>query len=110
MNVDLVEHACCNCGMTFWITVKMDSQKQRDHTSFYCPAGHSQSYTGETEAQKNLKRYQEEFNKRIKFEDELSKTKADLKKCLNNQKPNEESPPAKPKRGRPKKQEEVKHG
>lgn len=59
MNVELVEHSCCNCHMIFWIPVKMDERLRNDKASFYCPQGHSQSYTGESQEAK-IKRLENE--------------------------------------------------
>lgn len=46
-----VEH-CCNCGMAFAITLTFKNRKQKDHSNFYCPNGHSQHYTGKSQEQK----------------------------------------------------------
>ena len=43
---------CCNCGMSFAMTVDFRRRRLEDRKVFYCPAGHSQHYTGKTEAQK----------------------------------------------------------
>lgn len=54
--VHMVIETCCNCGMAFAMTkdfkqAKLDARGGRGET-FYCPAGHSQHYLGETEEQK----------------------------------------------------------
>ncbi len=54
MNVELQEHSCSKCKISFWITVKHDKELQRCHNSFYCPNGHSQFYPGKTDAEKAL--------------------------------------------------------
>lgn len=43
---------CCSCGMSFAMTVDFRKRRIDDHKMFWCPAGHQQHYTGETEAQK----------------------------------------------------------
>lgn len=43
---------CRNCGMAFAMTTEFQRRRSNDHKEFYCPAGHSQYYTGLTEAQK----------------------------------------------------------
>lgn len=43
---------CCNCGMSFAMTVDFQRRRRQDRQTFYCPAGHAQHYTGKTEAQK----------------------------------------------------------
>lgn len=45
----VVEH-CCNCGMAFAMTADFQRRRIDDKRSFYCPAGHSQYYTGESAA------------------------------------------------------------
>ncbi len=50
-----VEH-CCNCGMAFAMTTEFQRRAINDKNIwFYCPAGHAQHYTGETE-ESRLKR------------------------------------------------------
>lgn len=51
-NVTFVVEDCCNCGTPFAMTKELRDRRLEDHKSFYCPNGHSQSYTGKTEAQK----------------------------------------------------------
>ena len=46
---------CCNCGMVFAMTQDFKKRRLKDRKSFYCPSGHHQYYTGETEVSK-LKR------------------------------------------------------
>lgn len=49
----LVLEECCNCGISFAMPSDFRSQCLRDHSkSFYCPSGHGQVFSGETEAQK----------------------------------------------------------
>lgn len=50
--VTFVTEDCCNCGVAFAITRELRDRRVEDHKPFYCPNGHSQSYTGKTEAQK----------------------------------------------------------
>ena len=47
--VTLVGVECCNCHVVFGLSAAMNADRLRDHKSFYCPSGHGQSYTGETE-------------------------------------------------------------
>lgn len=58
--IEMYVEECINCGVTFAMTMDFHNEKLRyrnDHNrrSFYCPNGHSQFYTGETEETK-LKR------------------------------------------------------
>lgn len=41
---------CCACFMTFGVPERFDAKRREDHKSFFCPNGHSQSYTGKSEA------------------------------------------------------------
>jgi hypothetical protein len=44
---------CCNCGILFGVPEDLDRRNRNDPSqSFYCPSGHSQHYTGPSEAQK----------------------------------------------------------
>lgn len=46
---------CCNCGMRYAMTQEFHDRMLKDRTRFFCPAGHGQSYTGDTTEQR-LKR------------------------------------------------------
>jgi hypothetical protein len=39
---------CPACGMPFGITTRFETQRRDDHTTFYCPAGHGQSFRGKS--------------------------------------------------------------
>lgn len=45
---------CCHqgCGIVFALTVDHDDTLRRTRESFFCPKGHSQSYMGESHADK----------------------------------------------------------
>lgn len=43
---------CCNCGVPFAIEQKQHNRLQDNHKWFYCPNGHSQHFTGPSEAQR----------------------------------------------------------
>ena len=53
----VTEH-CCNCGMPFAMSADFQRRRLNDHKSFYCPRGHGQHYTGQTEAER-LRRHLE---------------------------------------------------
>lgn len=53
---ELVTEECCNCGMLFAVTRDFQVRKINDKTRFYCPNGHTQSYVGQTDAQKQRER------------------------------------------------------
>lgn len=56
-----VQH-CINCGVAFAMPADLDDEYRRTHKNFYCPNGHSQHYTGKTEAEK-LKEELDRVNK-----------------------------------------------
>lgn len=56
----LITETCCNCGMMFAIPVDLQRKFSEKHTIFYCPNGHGQSYTGETDAERFKRLYLEE--------------------------------------------------
>jgi len=58
MNIELIEHSCISCGISFWINKEHDVVLRKNKSSFYCPNGHQQSYMGETDKEK-LKKEQE---------------------------------------------------
>lgn len=51
---------CVNCGMPFLMLDTFRKERMEDHQSFYCPAGHSQFYSGKTEAQKLREQLEQE--------------------------------------------------
>jgi hypothetical protein len=64
--VDMVIEQCCNCGITFAMTAefKKDRLERRPNDqTFYCPRGHAQHYTGESEATK-LRRERDRLKQR----------------------------------------------
>lgn len=48
----LVVLDCFFCGMTFGLDRSFDQQRRNDHKTFWCPAGHGQVYSGQSEAEK----------------------------------------------------------
>ena len=44
----LHKETCCNCHVLFAMPEAMHTEKRRDRTSFYCPNGHAQHFTGPT--------------------------------------------------------------
>lgn len=47
---------CCSCGVAFAVTSDYQRRRIDDHAWFYCPNGHSQHYTGKSEAQQQRER------------------------------------------------------
>lgn len=51
-SVSLITETCYQCSMTFAMPKDFQQQRLRDRKSFFCPAGHSQAYVGESKEQK----------------------------------------------------------
>lgn len=47
-----VTETCCQCGIPFAVTNDFQERRYQDHQWFYCPAGHPQRYTGESDREK----------------------------------------------------------
>jgi hypothetical protein len=43
---------CYKCGIVFWVPAYFKEKRISDKKTFYCPGGHDQSYTGESDANK----------------------------------------------------------
>jgi hypothetical protein len=48
----LAVEECCSCGMVFALPHAMQLRLKKSHEWFYCPAGHTQHYTGQSDAEK----------------------------------------------------------
>jgi hypothetical protein len=62
---------CCRCGVKFGIPKQLQDNLRNTHNSFFCPNGHSQSYIGETDADKlrrELKRKEQELANKVRDE------------------------------------------
>lgn len=82
--VELFTEECCSCGVTFGLPVAFKDERVKDHRAFYCPNGHNQWYTSETEAEKNLRLLRaEEARHRLTLarenQERLAKEKAERK-------------------------------
>lgn len=62
---------CCSCATLFALTVELRDRRLADHGKFYCPNGHSMSYSGKTEAQKARARAEELERQLASREDDL---------------------------------------
>ena len=51
-NVELRKITCCSCYCLFWITSSHQDKLRKEHTTFYCPSGHSQVYPQKTDFDK----------------------------------------------------------
>lgn len=71
VDVNLVTETCCACGVVFAMAEEFydECQRAKRDKSFYCPNGHSQFYTGKSDAQiiKELKSRVEAEQDNAKF-------------------------------------------
>ena len=75
--INLVTEECCACGTVFAMAQEFKRQRLRDRTNFYCPAGHSQAYVGDTDA----KKLEREKAKNTHLEDQLLAAAIDAEKA-----------------------------
>lgn len=47
---------CCKCSVQFAMPTELQRRRLDDRGDFYCPNGHSQHYTGKSEAQRQQER------------------------------------------------------
>lgn len=62
IQITLKAETCCTCGMVFGLSEQIYTRRRSDHDRFYCPAGHPQYYSAESDkerAEKAAKRAQE---------------------------------------------------
>ncbi len=65
LSVRLETIICCSCGVQFAVPEDLKKNLKQTHREFYCPNGHNQWYSGETEAeklQKELRRKEQELS------------------------------------------------
>ncbi len=62
---------CCTCGVEFAASSEFFNARRRNHSlNFYCPNGHNQVFTGETEAQKYKRLYEAEQAAKARAQEE----------------------------------------
>lgn len=66
----LVVEECANCHVLFGITDDMQDRLRSNHKTFYCPAGHSQSYYSKSEEEKLRERLEAEQRRVIRLRNE----------------------------------------
>jgi hypothetical protein len=62
-----IQH-CCNCGVAFAIPLDLYNILRQTKRSFYCPNGHGQSFTAQTEAERLQKLLDQETACRLNEE------------------------------------------
>lgn len=50
--IELTKIECASCGIPFGLSEDYASRRRQDHAGFMCPAGHSNVFNGETEAER----------------------------------------------------------
>lgn len=79
--LDFHEIQCCRCGVWFCLDDYFKRERLKDHKEFYCPNGHDQHYTGETQAEKLQKQLDQEKKRREWAESEKINLEKKLKKA-----------------------------
>ena len=51
---------CCRCGVCFAIPQKLENERRKDHQEFYCPNGHRQHFSQESEAERYKRLWESE--------------------------------------------------
>ncbi len=64
--VSLHAVTCFKCGIVFGLNATQRENLINSHDAFFCPAGHSQAYVGETDAEK-LRKQLVATEQRLKF-------------------------------------------
>lgn len=83
ITITLVAEECYLCGTPFAMPSTLRKERLADHRAFYCPNGHGQVYTGETEAQKlakQLKAKQDELGREKHWREQSEEHARDLAK------------------------------
>ncbi|MCA0318194.1 MAG: hypothetical protein LCH88_09010 [Proteobacteria bacterium] len=70
-SIELVTEQCCNCGMAFAMTADFKKRRLKDRQSFYCPAGHSQHYTGKSKEDQLAEELSRERQRLARYADML---------------------------------------
>jgi hypothetical protein len=67
----LVAEECITCGVVFALPHTLQLQLEKSHATFYCPSGHGQVYSGETDAER-LAKEAEKYKKLWKQEQDYA--------------------------------------
>lgn len=73
MDVTIVQETCPNCNILFWISKAHQERLVSTKEGFFCPNGHSASYTGESDKAK-IARLIAEKNQMIREKGVLQET------------------------------------
>lgn len=69
---------CCHdsCGMTFAVPDSWETNRRRNHTWWYCPNGHKQHWSGESDLEKYQRLFHREQSRHDQTQAELRETEA----------------------------------
>ena len=70
-DLDFSTVECCSCGVMFAMPQVLNESRLKDKNAFFCPNGHSQVYTGKTQAEKKV----EELQKAIEESSNIIRTR-----------------------------------
>ena len=98
--IEIYCEECPSCHLLWWISLDHHERLLQSKETFFCPNGHSQSYSGKTDAQK----LREALEEKDKIKNELFYVNRDSNKCFKElQDTQEELKKLKPKKKREKK-------
>lgn len=66
----MAEISCANCGITIALSDGMEARRREDHKTFYCPNGHHNYFSGESDAEKYKRLLSEEKDAHAKTREE----------------------------------------
>lgn len=78
MQQKMVLEECCDCHITFAVTTTFQKARQKDHNSFYCPMGHSQYYSNQSEEEKLRNQLRIEREYKEEYREERDRLKGSL--------------------------------
>lgn len=84
LDINFESVVCCKCGLPFAAPGDFFQFRRNDHEMFYCPTGHPQHFTAESEAEKLRDELAAEKNRKLEVlarlnESEAAKAKAERK-------------------------------
>lgn len=81
--MELVTVECATCYMPFGMSKTTNDRLRKCHNAFYCPSGHVNYYSGETQEEKLRKQLEEkkaDIDRLVQEKYELQKKVVDAKK------------------------------
>lgn len=85
LNVTFRTETCYKCGVPFAAPSYFFVKREEDHATWFCPNGHGQVFSGESEAEKNarlLREEQERHKRTLARENETIAEKQKLERKL----------------------------